>query len=223
MPTISLCMIVKDEEQFIKDFLDSIKDLVDEIIVVDTGSKDKTVEIAKKFTDKIFFKEFNNNFSELRNFSIEKATKDWVLWLDPDERINKEDFNKIKELAKNKNKLGYSFIQKTYTNITIHPRFVAEEAHGFKGYFVRRICKLFQNNRGIKFQYPVHETVKDSIDNIERTDIVINHFPELKNREFLIQKQDLYLNLLDRKKKEFPESNADKEIETEIKIKQWLI
>ena len=82
---ISLCMIVKDEEQHLENCLNSIKELADEIIIVDTGSKDKTKEIAGKFTNKVYDFKWNDDFSEARNFSLSKATKDWILVLDADE------------------------------------------------------------------------------------------------------------------------------------------
>ena len=70
MKTLSLCLIVKDEEKTLAECLTSVKDCVDEIIVVDTGSTDKTVEIAKRFTDKVYFFEWVYDFSKARNFSF---------------------------------------------------------------------------------------------------------------------------------------------------------
>src|SRR3990167_11538766 len=92
-------------------------DLVDEIIIADTGSKDKTKEIAKKFTKEVYNFKWNDDFSDARNFSISKATKEWILVLDPDEKITKKGLIKIKELIsdnKDKSILGYRLIQKTY-------------------------------------------------------------------------------------------------------------
>ena len=85
MKTISLCMIVKNEEDNIGNCLDNIKDLVDEIIIVDTGSTDKTKEIVKKYTDKIYDFEWVDDFSKARNYSFSKATKDYIFWLDADD------------------------------------------------------------------------------------------------------------------------------------------
>ena len=98
MKEISLCMIVKDEEKVIGRCLESVKDLVDEIIIVDTGSKDKTKEIVSKFTDKIYDFEWVNDFAKARNFSFSKATKDYILWLDADDVIFEADRKKFKEL-----------------------------------------------------------------------------------------------------------------------------
>ena len=86
---ISLCMIAKNEENYLEKCLNNIKNSVDEIIIVDTGSNDKTMEIAKKFTNKVYNFRWNNDFSEARNFSLKKAAKDWILMLDADESIKK--------------------------------------------------------------------------------------------------------------------------------------
>lgn len=88
---ISVCMIVKDEEELLPECLESIKDWVDEIIVVDTGSTDKTIEIAKSFGAVIHEMEWKDDFAECRNYSISKATNDWIFIIDADERVASGD------------------------------------------------------------------------------------------------------------------------------------
>lgn len=90
MSTISLCMIVRDEEAVLGRCLDSIKGAVDEIILVDTGSKDATVEIGKGYTDKVFLFPWQDDFSAARNFSFSKASMDYCMWLDADDVVEKE-------------------------------------------------------------------------------------------------------------------------------------
>lgn len=102
MATISLCMIVKNEEKVLARCLDSIKNAVDEIIIADTGSSDSTKEIARKYTDKVFDFEWIDDFSKARNFSFSKAEMDYILWLDADDIISKENCDKLIAL---KNKL----------------------------------------------------------------------------------------------------------------------
>lgn len=85
MPTISLCMIVKNEEVHIARCLDSIADLVDEIIIVDTGSTDRTVEIAGKYTSNVYSYPWKDDFSAARNESFSKATMDYCMWMDADD------------------------------------------------------------------------------------------------------------------------------------------
>lgn len=81
MVTISLCMIVKNEEDVIARCLESVKDLVDEINIVDTGSTDNTKKIVKQFTNRIFEFEWVHHFAQARNFSFQQATQDYILWL----------------------------------------------------------------------------------------------------------------------------------------------
>lgn len=100
MISISLCMIVKNEEKVLARCLDSIKNAVDEIIIVDTGSSDNTKIIASKYTDHVYDFEWIDDFSAARNFSFSKATKDYIMWLDADDVIDEENQNKLIELKK---------------------------------------------------------------------------------------------------------------------------
>ena len=93
IPTISVCLIVKNEEEFLPQCLESIKDVVDEIIVVDTGSTDRTVEIAKSFGAKVYHHAWENDFSKHRNQSIGYASSDWIFILDADEKVVQWDPN----------------------------------------------------------------------------------------------------------------------------------
>src|SRR3989344_5938628 len=99
--TISLCMITKDEEKYLEQCLSSVNSLVDEIIIVDTGSNDKTKEIAKKFKAKVFDFKWIDDFSAARNESLKHATKDWILVIDADEIIEQKGLNIIKNAIEN--------------------------------------------------------------------------------------------------------------------------
>ncbi|MBU1705014.1 MAG: glycosyltransferase family 2 protein, partial [Nanoarchaeota archaeon] len=146
---ISLCLIVRDEAEILRSFLDKVKGYVDEIIIVDTGSKDNTKGIAREFTSKVFGFHWCDDFSAARNFSISKASCDWILALDADEVISQEDLGKIREIVKKGEFMGYRLIQETY--------------HNDKLVSTRGICRIFKNHLGIKFVYPIHETVRGSI------------------------------------------------------------
>ena len=98
MVTISLCMIVKNEEDVLGRCLECVQGIVDEIIIVDTGSTDTTKAIAQKYTDKVFDFEWINDFSAARNNAFSKATKDYILWLDADDIILEADIKKFKDL-----------------------------------------------------------------------------------------------------------------------------
>lgn len=98
MITISLCMIVKNEEDTLARCLDTIRDIVDEINIVDTGSTDRTKEIAKQYTDRIFDFQWNDSFADARNESFQYATKDYILYLDADDVLLEKDREKLKAL-----------------------------------------------------------------------------------------------------------------------------
>ncbi len=190
-------MVVKDEENKLDWFLKRIEHYVDEIIIVDTGSKDNSITIAKAHTSKVYNYKWADDFSKARNFSISKATKGWILWLDPDELVSKKDFAKMRGLVKDKEYSGYRFIQETVVN---------------DKKYVQGICKLFQNNKKIRFVYPVHESVMPSIKKlggkIGKTGIVITH----KSR-YDIEKAQYYLKLIGKKAEKYPESSVVKEKE----------
>src|SRR5918997_4758595 len=97
--TLSLCMIVKDEEEMLPRTLEAVKPAVDEIIVVDTGSTDRTVEIAESFGAKVLHHEWTGDFAAARNVSIDAATGDWILYLDADEVLVAEDAPRLRELT----------------------------------------------------------------------------------------------------------------------------
>ena len=96
--TISLCMIVKNEEDVLARCLDSVKAAVDEIVIVDTGSTDRTKEIAETYTDKVFDFTWIDDFSAARNFAFSKASMDYCLWLDADDVLLPGDLAGLLEL-----------------------------------------------------------------------------------------------------------------------------
>ena len=103
MFTISLCMIIKNEEEVLHRVLSCAKKFADEIIIVDTGSTDNSISIAKKYTNKIYNFTWVNNFSKARNFSFSKATKDYIMWLDADDYIAENEITNLISLLDNLN------------------------------------------------------------------------------------------------------------------------
>ena len=98
MPAISLCMIVKNEEMHIGRCLDSVAELVEEIIIVDTGSTDRTVEIVSKYTEKVYSYPWKDDFSDARNYSFSKASMDYCMWMDADDILEEAEKDKFLQL-----------------------------------------------------------------------------------------------------------------------------
>lgn len=145
--TISLCMIVKDEEKTLERCLSSIKDIVDEIIIVDTGSTDKTKEIAKKFNSKIYDFKWIDDFAAARNFSFSKATKEYIFWLDGDDYLDDENINNFKDLKDQ--------LDRSVDTVTMEYSLTRDE-NGQTTYSLRR-NRLVKRRNGFKWIGRVHE------------------------------------------------------------------
>lgn len=96
---ISLCMIVRDEEKHLGRCLASVSGLVNEIIIVDTGSKDRTNEVARQFNSKILYYNWTDDFAAARNFGLEQAKGEWILVLDGDEYLEESTAHRISALT----------------------------------------------------------------------------------------------------------------------------
>ncbi|MFQ3549757.1 MAG: glycosyltransferase [Armatimonadota bacterium] len=150
-PKISLCMIVKNEEKFLKECLESAKNLVDEMIIVDTGSTDSTVKIAEKYEAKIFFFEWNDSFSDARNESLKYATGDWIIQLDADERLLPESIRLIKQAVKSNSADAYV--------MPIISRVTDNSADSV----VSENVRLWRNAPEHRFKYSIHESISESL------------------------------------------------------------
>lgn len=148
IPTLSVCMIVKNEEENLPRVLSSIQGLADEVIVVDTGSTDRTVEIARSFGAKVYFFEWCDDFSAARNESLRHATCDYILWLDGDDEVPETEHIKIKrDLVEKKGSAFYLHIKNKLQNdenISIQLR-------------------IFPNRKGIKFSGRIHEQIYNAV------------------------------------------------------------
>ena len=145
---ISACIITKNEEKNIVRCLNSIKDIVDEIIVVDTGSNDKTINIAGKYTKKIYHYKWSDDFAKARNFAIDKANGDYILFLDADEYFVQGC--KLKEIISSDNNLYDAYLIKIINiNIDENDRIMDE--------FLA--IRLFKNDINIRYQGAIHEQI----------------------------------------------------------------
>jgi glycosyltransferase involved in cell wall biosynthesis len=149
MAKLSVIVITKNEEENIRDCLESVK-WADEIIIVDSFSHDKTVEIAKEYTDKIFQKKWIG-YGGQKNLALEKATGEWVLNIDADERVTKELAGEIKEALQEKQYDGYYISNKAY--------FLGKWMR-HSGWYPDYHLRLFKRERGKFNERIVHEAVQ---------------------------------------------------------------
>ena len=150
MPLLSLCMIVKNEEKHLTRCLASVKDVVDEIVIVDTGSNDDTIRIAESYSANIFKFDWVNDFSAARNFALGKCNGKWILYLDADEELNKDSIVELFEKIGNK-PVAVNCVVKSLTSEN-------------SKFGVMKYPRLFPNNLGIRFDGKVHEQIQSSLD-----------------------------------------------------------
>ncbi len=200
-PLLTLAMIVKNEEKMLNECLESVKGLVDEIVIVDTGSIDSTKDIAMKHNAKIYDFAWNNDFSEARNVALANSKGKWILYLDADERLNKIDNFKLKELLTS---LPENVGGLICTIESIHSNLTGEGDLHRGGY-----PRLFKNigYPKVKFQGRVHEQIAPSLrDNgyeFLTSDITISHLGYNQSREIMEGKvQRNYQMLLEHIKQE---------------------
>jgi len=140
-------MIVKNEEAFLEQCLESVKDYVDEIIVVDTGSTDQTVDIARKYTDKVYFHPWEGSFSKARNQALVYATGDWIFQIDADEELLQGGGEKLREAVREAGDAD-----------AIHVNIISSYSGGRKT-ARHNFERLFRNNGVIHYEGIVHNRV----------------------------------------------------------------
>ncbi|MFA0750249.1 MAG: hypothetical protein SLRJCFUN_000652 [Candidatus Fervidibacter sp.] len=155
-PLISLCMIVKDEADNLPRCLESVKGIVDEIVVVDTGSTDETPQIAERYGAKVIRFEWTGSFSDARNESLKHATGEWILWLDADEALADGKENLRKLLETNDEYDGFILPMVSFVGHRSH-----REGH------VHPAFRLFRNLKGIRFERNLHEQIASSIKQVK--------------------------------------------------------
>ncbi|MCU7497220.1 MAG: glycosyltransferase [Ignavibacteria bacterium] len=166
MPSLTLSMIVKNEEKYLQECLDSVKDIAGEIVVVDTGSTDRTIEIAERAGARVYNFDWVNDFSAARNYALSKSTGDWILYLDADERLSQKSHKELKSIISSKKKEAYFCIVNSIGS-------AAQKSNKM------RYARLFRNEKSIKFSGSIHEQIIHSLQNegylLKDSDIEIIH------------------------------------------------
>lgn len=182
----SLCAIYKNEEKNLETFLKRHIDLFDEFVMVDTGSTDKSNEIVKSFGINHTFFQWVNDFSKARNFSLSKANKSFLIVLDMDEWVLKEDCQRLKTIIRETGKDVYSLVQINFTDARddLNWKSIETLPEAFhpvsKGYIPSPLFRVFRNHKGIRFHGSIHELVGESVNRLNLsskvTDIPIYHY-----------------------------------------------
>ncbi len=176
-------MIVKDEEKHLPHCLRSVSGLGAEVIVVDTGSKDRTVDIARSFGAKIFHFPWTNNFSEARNVSLQHASRDWILWLDADDLLPESEHAKLRKLSAEKPERAFHFILKNRG---------IDDSQCYQ-------LRMFPNHPAIRFEGAIHEQVAQSVRRLnfptENKDVVVVH-TGYSSEAVVRAKKEKYLHMM---------------------------
>lgn len=224
--TLSLCMIVKNEEAFLKECLEQARPHCDELIVVDTGSTDQTQTIAESCGAKVFSYAWTNDFSAARNYSLQQASADWILVLDADERLDLAGWQKILRVIQADSVAScYSLAQVNYTFeralVGFTPnQFLSPGFSHYPGYMISSINRLFRNHSGFVFQGVVHENLTRVGKSLrsESLDVPIHHHGQALSPEKLKIKKQQYLEL---GKSKVAQNPNDGKAQYELGIAYW--
>jgi glycosyltransferase involved in cell wall biosynthesis/thioredoxin-like negative regulator of GroEL len=189
--TVSLCMIVKDEEAMLPRSLAAVAEFVDELIVVDTGSSDRTIEIAESFGARILHHVWDGDFSAARNVGLDAATSDWLMYLDADEVLVDGEGERLREL------LGHTWREAIFFTEVNH---VGELEDGAS--VAHNALRLFRNRPEYRFEGRVHEQFAHKLpslpERVEYTQVRIEHFGYLGAVRDAKGKSNRNLKLLER-------------------------
>jgi tetratricopeptide (TPR) repeat protein len=168
--TLSLCMIVRDEEQMLGRCLAAAAPAVDEIIVVDTGSTDSTIEIARSFGARVIEFPWTGSFSEARNVSFEAATGDWLVYLDADEILVAEDRDRLRAITGRTWREAFYLVETSY---------LGELGEGTAT--VNTALRVFRNRPEYRFTNQLHEQIYKTLPSylpmrLEQTTIRVEHY-----------------------------------------------
>lgn len=215
---IGLCMVVKNEAEYLEGCLKHIAPYAAELIVVDTGSSDDSPAIAERCGARVYSFPWTNDFSEARNFSLQQATAPWILVLDADERLATRDAGRLAHLVQSAPEASaFSLLQRSYLkksgqlswDQSWQPNtFEYEESKGYAGYIDIAVARLFRRNPQIRFVGCVHENIEGSLAAggiaLKPAGLVLHHFGQVRDITRMQQKMSLYLELGVKKLKEEP-------------------
>lgn len=190
-PMLSLCMIVKNEERYLSGCLTSVKPFVDEIVVVDTGSTDRTVEVATVAGARLFREEWRDDFAAARNRCLRHATGDWILVLDADERLAGDSGRLMRDLIEVPGIVAY----------LVKLQCPTPGGSALGTIPLRWLPRLFRNRIGAQYEGIVHECLLPSLrgkGKIVHSEITLEHLGYQQSAEVMQTKAARNLRLLER-------------------------
>jgi tetratricopeptide (TPR) repeat protein len=195
---LSLCMIVKDEEKMLPRCLAAVAPAVDEIIVVDTGSSDRTIEIARDHGASVIETEWTGSFSDARNVSFEAATGDWIIYLDADEVLVADDVERLKSVTGRTWREAFYLVETSYTGEL-----------GDGAAITNNALRVFRNRPDYRFTGRLHEQIAHNLPlyaagRIEQTSVRIEHYGYLGAVRDAKEKSRRNLDLLKAQQAESP-------------------
>jgi tetratricopeptide (TPR) repeat protein len=210
---ISLCIIVKNEEDWIEGAVQSVRSIVSEVIIADTGSTDSTPSRVNTLADKFLKLPWTDSFAEARNATLLRASEPWILVLDADERIAPRDLPVIANAVKANTADGYHLIQRNYVSGNHILGWTPnqsdyEEGFRYPGYVDNPLIRLFRSSPEIRFRGSVHEIIDPtklpSHFKFSSIPAVIHHYGKVRGDERVQAKQRFYLALGLKKVEEEP-------------------
>lgn len=168
--SLSVVMVTRDVDNIIEGALKSVEGLWDELIIVDSGSTDKTVAVVKKFTKQVFLFPFRGDFSEMRNFGLSKAKSEWVLVIDTDERLSGELRKQISHFVKHKDIDGYWFRRRTYISPSRYLRYGL--------FYPDYQLRLFRCRKEYRYRGAIHEQLTIPKEKTKEVPYDILHYPQ---------------------------------------------
>ncbi|MGE4277445.1 MAG: glycosyltransferase, partial [Lawsonibacter sp.] len=197
--TLGLCLIAKDEEKNIANCIQSVGNIVDEIVVVDTGSADNTVHIAESLGATVYDYPWDDNFSNARNFAIRHAKSAWLLLLDADEQVDQNGLDTIVAFINTTEKDGAYFRVRNYIG-----------SYSPQDFTMHNALRLLRNNGKYRYEGAIHEQIvcddmTDFVHHFETLRVILNHYGYLDSAIAKKQKRGRNMPILEQELEENPD------------------
>ncbi len=210
---LSLCVIARDEEEFIGRCLGSVASVAAEMIVVDTGSTDATGDVARAGGATLLSFEWCDDFAAAKNYALDHATGDWILFLDADEMIARRDLGKLTDLLRSRSCDAYNMPIRTYQPAANLTKWFPnpgdyDEGDGFSGFTLTHLARLFRRDPQVRYVGRMHELIEPALERAGKrilpTDVTIHHYGHYRSEDRLRRKAHIYRELGARKVEDDP-------------------